>query len=629
MGLKLLFLKKSFLLILIAVGLSYSLQQFSERSSNTPFWEVVTPLLDNGKQNSIKFKFNSNTPWFKSAVIDIEDGKFPQYLKIPTGLNNSIELKVNRYEIKKTDRWTCSGEILGIEGSSFVLSVNKNSVSFFIYDPETNLFYKSEKVKEDYYSLEKAVPDTKTPIYENDYFSPPRNNFRRKPQTSLQKPSLDQADTPIVDLGVIWTTNSSIAVGGDDVMLTHVDNAVYLHNLALENSGAIARWNLVYTAQVSYVGSEDPVSHWDYLTTNITNKDKTDSILNKVELNSIDHITLIQEPRWPEAVGLGSLGYSVVSREGGFTGNYQTMIHEWGHGMNLLHSRQEYTNITPEAFNFGFVFDFELTGKAQTVMSNQNYPSISRFSNITHPYMGVTIGVPAGTVDAEGNEIGADAARYINEIGGPMAAEWRMPGLTVVADRKFVRIPPEGVQEFTVRFGNTANQTFENIKIVTESAAGNYTIISVDDKGQIEGDSIVWNNIGSLGPGEVGNATVGEPLHFAVRVNPGEWQLFGINFTITANSFENSNSSSYTNLDSSLANIEHKRFVERRKNMRAMWLNSGSIQLKPEFSGFNIFDISGKKLWEFFRSEKGQTKKTAIEIPPNLKSNQFGFVEYF
>ncbi len=317
----------------------------------------------------------------------------------------------------------------------------------------------------------------------------------------------------------MWTENSEIFAGGAAEMKSLLQERVDSFNIILENSGANVEFNPAYFGRSELIGEADPSSFLDMLV--FTRKGRVDTIQAFVKLNGLDHINFTQMTRFTSgAAGLADFPYSGINFNSGFY--YKTVYyHEFCHSIGCGHERDYVENGgEPDKYNYAYrffdstLFNYRYTITCQLGISELVIPYIS---NPDINFNGHPLGFPEGSIDENGNPNSADNVRYINEFGANRLATYTNRGINCAIIPKYYYRSPGQVQEYQVKFANSLAQSFKNVRIkINENSKG--TIESVSDGGRIEGNSIIWENLGDIGPGEVGHAVYGKILTFSERV---------------------------------------------------------------------------------------------------------------
>ncbi len=320
----------------------------------------------------------------------------------------------------------------------------------------------------------------------------------------------------IVDVGMIWTSEAEQTFGSEDSIKSFLKSEISKVNTVLDNSEVNVVMNLVYLAptDLKAVSSGEELN----LMINETRKNTVDTIKAFMALNGIDHINFTQTQFFGSYSGIGGYGFSGANLEEALFYPY-IYTHEFGHGLGCKHERLNESGGLPDQFNYAYSFYDNGNKFRFTVMYHATGTTevVPYFSNPNISIDGVPLGIMEGSVDEAGNPNSADNARFINETGGEQASNWNNTGLNMAIIPKYNPIPAGEVQEYTVKWANSSNQSFYNISIEV-LGQNNQQIIAADNGGAIIGNTVIWEGLGDIGPGEVGNATYGKTLTFQDRI---------------------------------------------------------------------------------------------------------------
>lgn len=202
-------------------------------------------------------------------------------------------------------------------------------------------------------------------------------------------------DGTVVDVMVVYTTQSRRAVGGPTAMQSLIDLSFSQTNDALARSGAVYRFRNVHNAEVSYAESGSASTDINRL------RDGNDGYLDEVhtlrDQYGADLVALIVDNF--NACGIGQLvGAWSVTADQCATGG-MTFAHELGHNLGAHHDW--YVN-DAQYSQKGYI---NIDDRWRTVMAYGNRCSAKgffcarapHFSNPSISYEGSPTGVPAGT----------------------------------------------------------------------------------------------------------------------------------------------------------------------------------------------------------------------------------------
>ncbi len=612
----------------------------SQVFSNSLTSQLANISIFNQLENpsKIKSKFTDGmankialSPEWENLLNSIKTDKvLPRSLALNFPGHNYI-LQINSFRRHDKDNWACTGKINGSEYSWFSLGYYKGTISLDLYDDIHNEGFKIRKHNEKSYEIYNvANVSEKFSNIQNRHICPPakENIVNFEERLILEKKSAAVADTPVVNLGIIWSEEAEQAIGGEDVMMAEILRTEVEFNQILKQSLINLKWNLVYAGKTNLEESTNFIGLTAFSMETFT---VTDTIKSLKLLYGLDHICMIQASGFgSQAVGMGFIGGSAVLYKN-FNSDFFTAFHEFGHGLGLSHERSETQNIDPLQFNFPYGFKDDSNVWSWTIMvSTVNPYIIPYFSNPLVVYKDVPLGAPEGSLDSLGNPIAADNARYINDYMGTRVANEIGDDLHVTIDRKYIYIPPNGVQEFKVRYSNTSTQPIANISINVSNIT-NGEILDATAGGIIGDGTIIWDNIPDLPAAAANNPSFGSELFFRVRINPGETVLsepyisatngqvksddpLGIGYLIGAR----------TKVDSLAVNLGGAATPQKFPMKRLIvFKNNLFLRVPLEAKKISVFDISGTLLWK-----EAVHNQTSIQVPKELPQNGVGIAVF-
>ncbi len=203
-----------------------------------------------------------------------------------------------------------------------------------------------------------------------------------------------------VDVMIAYTVPARLGAGGEAGVLALCDHMVARANATFINSRVGLHLRLVRFEQVDYIESNNIDTDLDRLTeTNDGQLDALHAIRNAV---GADLVTLLIENAGPSAAGLAWLydgtgndpayGFNVVER----AGCESTYVHEIGHNLGCQHDRDNASDNPLYPYAYGHRFTPAGYGQLRTVMAYSPGDRVPYFSNPDVAYLGTPTGVPIG-----------------------------------------------------------------------------------------------------------------------------------------------------------------------------------------------------------------------------------------
>jgi hypothetical protein len=333
--------------------------------------------------------------------------------------------RVERIERRAERRYSCFGQLEGLDGSLFILVVEEDALALFVSAPSYEMTFDLRYYRDDLYVV--VLVGEEPPCGNQEDMTPP--SFEMAPGDAEWHERFAGQDfemagggdfgtaactqpQAVLDVAVYYTTQARQAIGGVAQMNARIQLFIDQCNLAYQNSQVSLTARLVRRLEVTYTGEGggDSVTQLDHLT------NPSDGVLDGIHPDRTnfraDQVILLVD-NMPGFCGRAWCGngndpdgaFGVVQ----WTCTDYTFPHEIGHNQGCGHDRQTDSGCGFRNYGFGWRFRGNDGVLYRTVMAYAPGRRIPHFSNPDVRYQGQPTGVPIGQPDEAHN------AMVINE----------------------------------------------------------------------------------------------------------------------------------------------------------------------------------------------------------------------
>ena len=331
---------------------------------------------------------------------------------------------IEKTEMRSPDSYSHLGRLVGDDGASFILTVERDVMVAAARSPREGLYH-VRFLDGDLYEIVEIDEDKLPPcdVGPGDVAAPAAGD----PHGDLASFSQTTADDgSIFDVLVVYTADARDGAGGTTAMEALINQAVDETNFAYTESQITPRLRLAHTNLISYTETGDSSTDLNRL------RGKTDGFMDSVhdlrETRGADLVCLIVESM-PDAcgrayvmttlsAGFESYAFSVVKRS--CIGSTYVFAHELGHNMGCHHAVGDGDPPTARGdglydYSHGWRWTWHGANQYRTIMAYSPGTRVPHFSNPNVFYSGD----PTGREDLEDN------ARSINNAAFTVA-NWRL-----------------------------------------------------------------------------------------------------------------------------------------------------------------------------------------------------------
>jgi hypothetical protein len=334
--------------------------------------------------------------------------------------------KVERVERRAERRYSCFGQLEGLDGSHFILVVEEGALALFVSAPAYEATFDLRYYRDDLYVVILVGEEPPCGTQENETPLP----FKMTPEDAAWHERFGGQDLEmagggdfgtaacmqpraVLDVAVYYTTQARQAIGGVDQMNARIQLFIDQCNTAYQNSQVSLTARLVRRLEVTYPGEGGGDSRTQLY--DLTNPD--DGVLDSIHSDRnnfrADQVILLVN-NMADACGRAWCGNGAdPERAFGVVQwnciNY-TFAHEIGHNQGCAHDRENAgSGCALRSYAYGWRFRGNNGVQYRTVMAYLPGTRIPYFSNPDVRFQGQPTGVPIG----DPNE--AHNARVIDE----------------------------------------------------------------------------------------------------------------------------------------------------------------------------------------------------------------------
>ena len=331
--------------------------------------------------------------------------------------------KVERVERRAERRYSCFGQLEGLDGSHFILVVEEDALALFVSAPAFEATFDLRYYRDDLYVV--ILVGEEPPCGNQEDMTPPA--FEMTPEDAawherfagqdFEMAGGDEFGTAacmqpqaVLDIAVYYTTQARTAIGGTNPMNARIQLFIDQCNQAYQNSQVSLTARLVRRGEVAYPGegggnSSTQLNH-------LTNP--SDGVMDGIHPDRdnyrADQVILLVDSM--DFCGLAWCGngsdpdraFNVVQ----WNCTTYTFPHEIGHNQGCGHDREN-GSCGFRSYGFGWRFTGNNGVQYRTVMAYEPGTRIPYFSNPDVRYQGQPTGVPIGNPNEAHN------ASVINE----------------------------------------------------------------------------------------------------------------------------------------------------------------------------------------------------------------------
>jgi hypothetical protein len=331
--------------------------------------------------------------------------------------------KVERVERRAERRYSCFGQLEGLDGSHFILVVEEDALALFVSAPAFEATFDLRYYRDDLYVV--ILVGEEPPCGNQEDMTPPA--FEMTPEDAawherfagqdFEMAGGDEFGTAacmqpqaVLDIAVYYTTQARTAIGGTNPMNARIQLFIDQCNQAYQNSQVSLTARLVRRGEVAYPGegggnSSTQLNH-------LTNP--SDGVMDGIHPDRdnyrADQVILLVDSM--DFCGLAWCGngsdpdraFSVVQ----WNCTTYTFPHEIGHNQGCGHDRDN-GGCGFRSYGFGWRFTGNNGVQYRTVMAYEPGTRIPYFSNPNVSFQGQPTGVPIGNPNEAHN------ASVINE----------------------------------------------------------------------------------------------------------------------------------------------------------------------------------------------------------------------
>ena len=331
--------------------------------------------------------------------------------------------KVERVERRAERRYSCFGQLEGLDGSHFILVVEEDALALFVSAPAFEATFDLRYYRDDLYVV--ILVGEEPPCGNQEDMTPPA--FEMTPEDAawherfagqdFEMAGGDEFGTAacmqpqaVLDIAVYYTTQARTAIGGTNPMNARIQLFIDQCNQAYQNSQVSLTARLVRRGEVAYPGegggnSSTQLNH-------LTNP--SDGVMDGIHPDRdnyrADQVILLVDSMdfcgiaWCGNGGDPQNAFGVVR----WNCTAYTFPHEIGHNQGCGHDRDN-GGCGFRSYGFGWRFTGNNGVQYRTVMAYEPGTRIPYFSNPNVSFQGQPTGVPIGNPNEAHN------ASVINE----------------------------------------------------------------------------------------------------------------------------------------------------------------------------------------------------------------------
>jgi len=338
--------------------------------------------------------------------------------------------KVERVERRAERRYSCFGQLEGLDGSHFILVVEEGALALFVSAPAYEATFDLRYYRDDLYVV--ILVGEEPPCGNQEDETPP--SFEMTPEDAAWHERFGGQDfemagggdfgtaactqpRAVLDVAVYYTTQARQAIGGVDQMNARIQLFIDQCNEAYRNSQVNLTARLVRRLEVSYPDEGGGIG----TTQRNQLQNPTDGVLDGIHFDRNNYradqvVLLVSSSRSSDGRALCGIAYCGNGNDPEFAFNVvvwdctnYTFAHEIGHNQGCGHDRATDAGCGFRSYGHGWRFWGNDGVQYRTVMAYPPGTRIPYFSNPDVRFQGQPTGVPIG----DPNE--AHNARVINE----------------------------------------------------------------------------------------------------------------------------------------------------------------------------------------------------------------------